>query len=453
MFYRSIVHITESKYFHPNFQFRFQNFARLSGPYDTWHLDYIYLNKGKQAFELSFPDRTISEQTTSLLGLYRSIPLAHYIKAPTISAPTISATSQKIGDDAAQPIQFSNTMRVTYWQGATGTTMGTQTLDVNTQVPVNPQPLKLNIFTPLPAQSVPDLKQIAIDNTADSLLVDYTFWLESDDNIIQTPTEGDYIPAIFSPIDFRHNDTTYSSFFLGRRYAYDDGVSEYGAGLNQAGAQIAYEYNLVGVDTASITRLDMYFPRFGGDEISVFELRIWDALDVDRDPIYAEKVTLQRSQQNVFWMKKLTRPVKVKTKFYIGWKQDVPAVIAAGLDKSSDTGDKMFYNVNGEWIQNTTIKGNLMLRPVIGKGTADDNVGLEDELNLTVYPNPSNGSFRFGGAAEKILVYDMTGRSTPVFVESTTEETIVTLSNSSTGIYIMKVYANGIVRTAKVLVR
>ena len=32
--------ISDTSYFHSNFQFKFQNYARLSGPFDTWNLDY-----------------------------------------------------------------------------------------------------------------------------------------------------------------------------------------------------------------------------------------------------------------------------------------------------------------------------------------------------------------------------------------------------------------------------
>ncbi|HAC23830.1 MAG TPA: hypothetical protein DCE81_02830, partial [Cytophagales bacterium] len=48
------VAATDGRYFHNNFQFRFENFARLSGPYDTWHLDYVYLNVNGNLVGTSF---------------------------------------------------------------------------------------------------------------------------------------------------------------------------------------------------------------------------------------------------------------------------------------------------------------------------------------------------------------------------------------------------------------
>jgi hypothetical protein len=98
------------------------------------------------------------------------------------------------------------------------------------------------------------------------------------------------------------------------------------------------------------------------------------------------------------------------------------------------------------------VHGNLMLRPVFGEGIAPID-GLEDERKLVVYPNPSSGTFRFGGAADRIGVYDMTGRSISFHSETTFDETILTLPNASQGIYIIRAYSDGVVRTAKVLVR
>src|SRR5690349_13472767 len=39
--------IIETRFYHPAFQFRFKNFARLSGPYDTWNVDYLMLNQSR----------------------------------------------------------------------------------------------------------------------------------------------------------------------------------------------------------------------------------------------------------------------------------------------------------------------------------------------------------------------------------------------------------------------
>ncbi|MBS1543229.1 MAG: hypothetical protein JST14_06315, partial [Bacteroidetes bacterium] len=63
-FYQVLVPITDDRFYHVAFQFRLQNFSRLSGPYDTWNVDYIYLNSGRSTSDTSYPDRTVSGSLT-----------------------------------------------------------------------------------------------------------------------------------------------------------------------------------------------------------------------------------------------------------------------------------------------------------------------------------------------------------------------------------------------------
>lgn len=460
-FYTSFVQVKESKFFHADFKIRFQNFGRLSGPYDTWHLDYIYVNKGRTpgANFNWFPDRTISTPPSSLLGVYTSVPVDHFLIAASdvLTEPRIVITNRSsIQTPIGQPIGSATTTEIAY-----------RIRDTLRQIPTygpvnntgNGDLVEYDEFLTLTADKLPDFTNViqtindASDTIPDSIAIRVKISLNTKDNVFKPPLDtGDYDPDIFSPIDFRVNDTTSVNYILQNKYSYDDGTAEYGAGLNQPGAQLAYQYKVVGVKSEDITFLEMYFPRFGDEQSRVFELRIWN--DYNEDPIYREVTSLQRSADNVMWMKQLTEPVHVDSIFYIGWKQDVAAVIAVGLDKNTDTGDRMFYNVGGGWNQNTSVHGSLMLRPVFGKGSDSPIDGLEDELGkLTVYPNPGSGTFYINGLAQMTSVYDMTGRSIPVTTESSATETKLTLHGANTGIYIIKAYVDGRVKTAKVLVR
>jgi hypothetical protein len=447
IFYTSFIQIADPRYYHPDFKFMIQNFARRSGPYDAWHLDYIYLNKGRSVKDISFPDRTVSSPPTSLFGQYWIMPIDHFVaNGGAMTPPSIIATSMQTANP--QPIDFSNSATLTYWSNKVGTSV-TQPLDVDHKFDTA---LYVGKFQKIVAKNLPDL--VSYSNS-DSIKVRYKFWLNTRDNdsIFLGPapdsTVGDYDPRIYSPIDFRANDTTYAAYALSNKYAYDDGEAEYGAGLNQPGAQLAYRYDLVGKEEDNVTFLEMYFPRFGDESSQVIELRIWDTLD--QDPIYTGVVSLQRSQENQFWLTELGTPVPVKQSFYVGWKQNAAAVIAAGLDKSNDTGDRMWYNTNGRWVQNDLVHGSLMFRPIFGEGQVKS--GLKDETTLTIYPNPSNGEFHFGGTAEQISVYDIAGRAIPHFKETTQSETIIHMTNATPGIYIIRAQVAGAIRTAKVMIR
>jgi hypothetical protein len=445
VFYNSVIQVADPRFFHAAFKFRIQNFSRLSGPYDNWNVDYIYLNTGRTADDLIFPDRTISEPLTNLFGSYRAVPVKHFLLDNTVVAqPSVIATNLRTGN--RQPITFSNEVTINY-RTNDGQLVSVPPVFVDFRDTTRNLLLEKGVYTTVTANKLPDLSALSVQ--ADSIGITFDFSLSTDDNVVQTDSTGDYVPEKYAPIDFRNNDTTRASYLLFNKYAYDDGVAEYAAGLNQPGAQLAFEYNLVGASEGYVTYLEMYFPRFGDETSQVIELRVWT--DLTQEPVYTEVTTLQRTSQNEFWLKKLIEPVAVGKKFYIGWKQNAPAVIAAGLDKNTDAGDKMFYNTNGTWIANTLIYGCLMLRPIFGQGTDAGPTGLEETTLLEVYPNPSSGSFRFGGKADRILVYDMTGRSIGFQTETTLEETIITLPTASQGIFIIRAFIEGAVRTARVM--
>lgn len=464
VFYSSTVQVNDEQFFHPGFRIRIQNYARLSGPYDTWHVDYIYLNKnrieGSEWFN-SFPDRTVSAPPTSLFGVYTSIPLDHFLlKADSIlTQPVVIATNRNVGQTkppgslGGQPMQYYSTARMGYRLDGATTSLPTYGPVVGDTV--EGRGVGYNEFVAFNVSKIPgfDDAQEEFDNLAtlpDSLGIQLEIGFNTKDNVPPGPEQGDFREEFFGGLDFRRNDTTYVNYTLANKYQYDDGVPEYGAGLNQPGAQLAYQFQLVGVKEEDINYLEMMFPRFGDELTHTIELRVWNKLG--SPPIYTEKVTLERSSGEI-WRRKLTQPVHVRDTFYIGWKQDAAAIIAIGLDKSNNTGDRMWYNTNGSWMQNTLVNGSLMLRPVFGAAGDSPNNGLEDERYLAVYPNPSSGVFYFDGIAQMISVYDITGRRIQVTTETASNQTKIELSNVSTGIYIIKAHVEGRVKAAKVLVK
>jgi len=458
VFYTSNIPINDDKFFHEGFKFRIQNFARLSGPYDNWHIDYIYINKGRipGTIEFSwFPDRTISEPPSSIFGVYRSIPVDHFLMKASeiVTLPTLKVTNLNNKQAIPPGEELGGQPMRPYTNARVGYAVGTDFTDYLTYGPDSTEAkgIGYNQFYSFNIEKMPDLVALADDLNSSNIVPDsigilLELGVDTDDN---NAVNGDFDPAVFGDIDFRSNDVIQTQFTLKNKYAYDDGIAEYGAGLNQPGAQVAYKYKLVGVQEEDITFLELYFPRFGDESSQVIELRIWN--DLQHDPIYREVTALQRSSDNKFWVKKLLNAVHVDTTFYIGWKQSVAAVIAVGLDKNTDTHDRMFSNTTGGWDSVKLIHGSLMMRPVFGQGSGVIS-GLEDENELSVYPNPGSGTFYFNGEAEMISVYDMTGRSIPVLSETNPNETKLTI-NASPGIYIIKAFVNGVVKNAKVMIR
>ena len=83
LFYDTIIQVAGNKFFHDAFQFRLKNYGRKSGPYDTWNIDYLYLNKGRTINDNSFPDRAAASSISSLFGQFYAVPVKHFFCVKT----------------------------------------------------------------------------------------------------------------------------------------------------------------------------------------------------------------------------------------------------------------------------------------------------------------------------------------------------------------------------------
>jgi hypothetical protein len=451
-FTQVVIPITDDKFFHAGFRFRFKNFARLSGPYDTWHLDYIYLNKGRSIGDTSYPDRSVVSPLTSIFKVYRSIPKTHFFvdKNAAMAKPSIVVHNLRV--DNNQPLNYYSYAQIDTYDGSTLTRQPSSLMDSAASIgSVNSLEYKTAEV------ETRDLGNM-LDETADSLHVTLKVGLSTKDNL-PPAQDGDYDPK-FAPIDFRQNDTTQANYWISSYYAYDDGTAEYGAALNQPGAQVAYEFSLVGETTGFINALKMYFPRFGDESSQVIELRIWGNLNETTESLlYQEVVTLQRTENNAFWVKKLNKSVRVGEKFYVGWKQSSAAIIAVGFDKNTDSGNKISFNISGTWETNELLAGSLMIRPIFGKGSDEpdpdpvDGIFDEVESGFIPWPNPTAGQFVIPGHVTDLMIRDISGRAVSFSVSEGSVETTVVLSDPRPGLHVLQYLRDGLPRVGKLMVR
>lgn len=455
-----VIPITDVRFFHDAFQFKIQNFARLSGPYDTWHVDYIYINNGKlQADPVRplFPDRAITSKLSSAFASYWSMPIKHYFTNTSANAskPSLYITNLRQDQVAGngQPISYSSTARLSMNKKNQAPVITEVPLDVNVNIGSELIFKQQRLVT---LNTMPD--PAIFDQTADSINLKVNIVFDTGDNKIKTTTEGDYDFNVFSPLEFRANDSISATYTLSNFYAYDDGTAEYGAGLNQPGAQLAYQFDLLTDQPDTIVAVDIYFPRFGDESNQVIQFQILKALSGSpADILYQQSFPIQRNTQNRFWrIPLIDQPAGVKEKFFIGWKQNSSAVIAVGLDKNTDSGNKIFSNINGTWEQNATLKGSLMIRPVFGKGTGagDEVTGVSEHTKkISVYPNPSQGTFFLTTTVDQVKVLDVTGRSIPIHLEAVNDQTQITILQSVPGLYLLKTYQHQRWETHKIVVR
>ncbi|MCW5912889.1 MAG: T9SS type A sorting domain-containing protein [Cyclobacteriaceae bacterium] len=457
-FKRVTIPITDNAYFHDAFQFRFQNFARLSGPYDTWHLDYIYINNGKSqiapVFPL-FPDRTVSQPLTSIFQSYRAVPIKHFFHDPAgiLAQPAVTLTTLRTDQVApsGQPVSYSSTVKITTYKDELPPNVVDVALDNDADVI---SPISYNTYTAVNLETLPDPS--ALDASADSIFFRLKFILDSGDDIAKPIPEADYDTDVFNPVKFRSNDSTSATFALSNYYAYDDGEAEYGAGLNKAGAQVAYRFDMLTGQPDTIVAVDIYFPRFGDESSQNIQLQVLKNLsDNISDILYAGTVPIQRNSFNKFWRVKLPEPITVNGFFHIGWRQLTSAIIAVGLDKNTVVNDKIFVNLNGTW-EPDNLAGSLMIRPVFGKGNGnggDPVTGVPENKTLHIYPNPSTGVFYARANLQQIQLLDITGKPVAIEAESSFDETRIALVTPAAGIYVLRARQGNQLLTQKIIVR
>jgi len=266
---------------------------------------------------------------------------------------------------------------------------------------------------------------------------------------------GDYDATKYSPIDFRHSDTTRIDYHLYSYYAYDDGTAEYGAGLNQAGSYLAFQFEMQTDSTDTLVYVDIYFPEFGDNTNQSLQLQVRNILgDINAAPLLDQLIVVNRTTRNKFTRYVLTRPIPVSGAFYVGWKQISNASIPVGLDKNTDNGNKIYYNITGDWVQNTLVNGSIMVRAGFGKGDGSVVSGLETKQRFVqVYPNPSSGTCYVRGRVERAEAYDLTGRSIETNWEFSGDETRLTFAPSVSGLILVRMIIDGEVSTHKIMVR
>ncbi len=427
VFFQEIVPLTDAGYFHDYFQFRFQSFGRLSGGFDTWNIDYVYLNINRNASDLSFEDRALTSLPGTWLTKYTAMPYDHFIinLEQNLILPDVGVYNL---DDQVQPVEFHALIQDS-----------TKIYDkMNEGTPYNLAPKVHSVITTQP------IDPAAFDKNADSLslMLETKFYINSGDSANWL---GKY--------DYRTNDTTTTIVMFDEELAYDDGTAEWAAGLSQKAAILAYRYIIPKPD--AITEVKIYFPEFSPPTSGkVFTLVIWDDIFQYREGrLLTEQHTVKKSDGlNRFTTYTLGRPVVVTDTFYVGYEQSVSGFFPVGLDKNGRTEKgNIFINLGGAWEPSDIVDGNLMIRPVFGFKKA---VGFGDEVfrGVSVYPNPSYGTFNIRGTFERAEIYDILGIKL-LDINAVDETTQVKLENASQGLYLIKIHKEGYQKTFKMVIK
>lgn len=425
VFTQEAINVT-STFLTQNFKFRFQSYGDKDGPFDAWHMDWIYLNENRGSEDYYYLDRGLTGQLTSPLAPFKSMPI-HQFKlkeAEFTSSQFIQAFNL---DKQLQPTEYILVIRDINNESKI------DSIEYGDEDPLfqNPDPLKVSIARFIELNNI-DLSAIPAEDSIN--LLSEVYLKSSDDDFLDGTN-----------VDLRINDTLRTQYLLHNYYAYDDGSAEYAAGTNISGGQVAIKFWLEQEDT--LTHMDIHFPNIDPPSNgSSLELRIFE--DLDDDPIQTQGISvINASAINQFTRYKLNRPIVLSDTFYLGYQQSKNEYIGVGFDRSNpDASPYIYENKSGQWEQNVRLKGALMIRPVFAK-VGDFILAPKSPEQLKIYPNPTTGLVKVDGEYISITVIDFSGKK----ILSQETQTVHDFTSLKPGLYLLTIHRKEGDQTIKII--
>jgi hypothetical protein len=423
----AIIRIDNNRFLQKGFQFRFMNYASLSqnlsdpsmvGNCDIWNIDYVLLDKNRNASDTSFADVAYTLPLRSLLKSHEAMPWKQFKKvylqemgsSLLVHYRNNALTNRNVTRDFEIWDVYKNSLAHSFSAGAT--VIGPQaSVDYNANL----------VYTYNTTNS-------------DSALFRITASLKTDN---------------FDP---KGNDTLIYYQVFKNYFAFDDGSSEGGYGVNGLGsrnAMVAYKFQSFMQDTLRAVRI-CFNDSYQDANKREFDLMVWnDNKGIPGDILYSmEEVMVEQGDAiNGYYNYTLPDGVLVNDIFYVGWKQRSESFLNAGYDINTPHAAKQFYWINGEWSE-SQVQGSIMIRPVVGaplRVTAVNDTHSKKKNLMNLWPNPAKeyinidpGDLQLSGTAE-ITITDLNGHRLLriPFVEK------VDISSLHEGMYFLVVSING----------
>ena len=416
-----------NNFLHKGFQFKFQTNGRLSGMYDVWNVDYIYVGRNISK-SLYFRDQAFNKTPKSVLKRYASMPLDHFLINPSLEIDSSTTTSVSNLLNSFNQISLNsdfidnkNNSFIKNIYSSTSNTIASEARDLKVQVPIGGNPI------PSDAKAPYELK------TQFSLLGDAT-----------GSTDG-------LGINYTLNNTISGITILDNFFAYDDGTAEYAIGLNQKFGLLAYRFLLSKPDT--LEQIAMNIIKMG--KISAnqsINICVWKSLPKNPNSTEAAKLLFKKNylldySKNVdgFVVFKLDQMVALSDSFYVGYQQISDDVIALGWDKNNNNSKNIFYSTSSTWQNYIHEEGSIMIRPVFGEyhylNSIENEAAKNEEDQINLFPNPSSGKVCTNVTIDKIEVYNLNGEK--VWQQDQIFDNCFEINAVADGFYIVKLKSNG----------
>ncbi len=407
------------------FQFRFVNYASLSGDYnpsaavncDNWNVDYVYLNDKRSANDTIFKDVAFVAPPNSFLRSLQSVPWSHY---NAVQKKELSKVTLKIRNNYNNPFNVS------------------QTEFIFTDLKTNKIIDSINI-TQLSAMPL-------INNDIDWKFSSNPFFDLKDEKELDVQ----FMSRLKTDDDYKQNNKTSKNYYFRNYYAYDDGTAENAYGIESMQCMVAYKFRSYVPDSLKAIRIYFLQTYPENEGLLAFSLCVWESdngkpgklifEDKGVEPIFTDEL-------NKFAEFELSKSVSVDGDFFIGWKQYDNKRINIGFDRNNNNRNKIFFNIDGSW-KNTKFAGSLMMRPVLGYLTTSIDES-SDELSvkqkISIYPNPVVDEIHFKGInyTKTTFVEVFTLQGQKILTKQLTDD-VLNVSALQSGVYVLFVKQEGL---------
>jgi len=438
-FHQIIIQVAGEEFFHDHFQFKIISTGRKTGAFDTWNIDYVYLNKGRNSTDTQYEDRSFTKTPSPPFLGFTALPIKHFLPIQNTLSTPIYSHFNALGP--TQVFNFDLEAFISYQLPDSSKFQYVDKLDTANALISNQTTIEVV------SDSITDFSKI--NSTATQATIKLKLFGDlQEDNIID------------KPFNSLVNDTVYAEYYLKDYYAYDDGTAEKGAGVNSVGNEIAYQFpnlNATNTETNFLAGVDVYFPQaVGHDQIGeIIKIKVWSHKDgLPDEVLHNQRIAIRKAEQlNHFRRIQFFDTFIVPDTFYIGWEQLSGNRVYIGLDKNTIADDKIFYNTTNMWEANDgSIHGSLMMRPFFSDKLV---TSFEKEVTtkkINIYPNPSSRFFKFDmEQSHAFSIFNLSGQE--VHPKNRKEGTSIILDFESfpTGVYIIKFIDNNSIRMERLL--
>ena len=410
--------MSDERYLHDNFQFRFRNYSPGSGVLSVWHLDYIRIEEDFEPspqFRLITEDVALGHPPYSIFKQYTAMPMTQFLADIDLSLRDTIRVDLYNHNEGAQTIE-ANKWHVLNLSNGDTLAPSNQLVDIFQDGQDNFDPGQYAIVQ----ASVPsEQRSVLRDNIRNKLASEEEAVLEVHFDLnrgIESPRQG-----------YQENNKASTIQYLSDFFAYDDGSAELQLGVSGDFGAVALEFELL--EPQIIKGMLLSFVVVAEDdsgETFRYELRRGS---LDGDVLVLEdNATVEYPGEDVnfpqfsyYEFPEIEDGIELQRgKYFLIVRSKRGVTINIGYDRQMDQINSRHYAFNTSRRAWELAGENQYYPPGVMMGrlvTSDfmrtnNQEAAEDDLSWTIYPNPARDLLLIDGLEQAVdyRVYDSFGR-------------------------------------------